>query len=495
MSSIVLFDDKKDCCGCGACMNVCPKNAIRMAEDEVGFVYPEIDQNLCIGCGACKKACGYQMQPMMQKSEAVYAAASNDDNLLRKSASGGAFAVLAENVLKKGGVVYGAALPLESGKLEPKHLRIDTVERLPELQGSKYVQSAIGDTYAQAKKDLLDGKSVLFSGTPCQIAGLKQYLKKDYENLLTVDIICHGVPSKRFFQSFMEDYGKKLGGTITEFYFRDKSKGQGMITRSVYKDMTGENKEKVLIGGLTAYIHFFSKSYIYRKNCYSCPFASEKRVGDLTLGDFWGFHEEYPSYDEKQGLSNGKGVSCILVNTNQGKATLEQCEGQFVLMTSDFEKVARHNDQLHSPSKYSPKREQILELYQKEGYEAVDRYFHKNYKKDILKYTVSGMLPKGLKRNIKKMAALRESAAAEAAGLYRLGDAALDICKRSRAKSTDAAGTAVCGPLAGNAGKECGAAALGRCWYRQEFYGGLHCQCPDGTGSGRLHDEFCPNHE
>ena len=404
MSSIVLFDDKKDCCGCGACMNVCPKNAIRMAEDEVGFVYPEIDQNLCIGCGACKKACGYQMQPMMQKSEAVYAAASNDDNLLRKSASGGAFAVLAENVLKKGGVVYGAALPLESGKLEPKHLRIDTVERLPELQGSKYVQSAIGDTYAQAKKDLLDGKSVLFSGTPCQIAGLKQYLKKDYENLLTVDIICHGVPSKRFFQSFMEDYGKKLGGTITEFYFRDKSKGQGMITRSVYKDMTGENKEKVLIGGLTAYIHFFSKSYIYRKNCYSCPFASEKRVGDLTLGDFWGFHEEYPSYDEKQGLSNGKGVSCILVNTNQGKATLEQCEGQFVLMTSDFEKVARHNDQLHSPSKYSPKREQILELYQKEGYEAVDRYFHKNYKKDILKYTVSGMLPKGLKRNIKKMA-------------------------------------------------------------------------------------------
>lgn len=117
--------------------------------------------------------------------------------------------------------------------------------------------------YAQAKKDLLDGKSVLFSGTPCQIAGLKQYLKKDYENLLTVDIICHGVPSKRFFQSFMEDYGKKLGGTITEFYFRDKSKGQGMITRSVYKDMTGENKEKVLIGGLTAYIHFFSKSYIY----------------------------------------------------------------------------------------------------------------------------------------------------------------------------------------------------------------------------------------
>ena len=177
-----------------------------------------------------------------------------------------------------------------------------------------------------------------------------------------------------------------------------------MITRSVYKNKHGERQEKVITGNLLSYVNLFSRSFTYRKNCYSCPFASEKRVGDLTLGDFWGFHEEYPSYDEKQGLSNGKGVSCILVNTNQGKATLEQCEGQFVLMTSDFEKVARHNDQLHSPSKYSPKREQILELYQKEGYEAVDRYFHKNYKKDILKYTVSGMLPKGLKRNIKKMA-------------------------------------------------------------------------------------------
>ena len=151
MSSIVLFDDKKDCCGCGACMNVCPKNAIRMAEDEVGlFIRKSI--KICVLDVVLQKGLRLSNAPLMQKSEAVYAAASNNDNLLRKSASGGAFAVLAENVLKKGGVVYGAALPLENGKLEPKHLRIDTVERLPELQGSKYVQSAIGDTYARPKK-------------------------------------------------------------------------------------------------------------------------------------------------------------------------------------------------------------------------------------------------------------------------------------------------------------------------------------------------------
>lgn len=250
----------------------------------------------------------------------------------------------------------------------------------------------------------MQGKTVLFSGTPCQIAGLKKYLKKDYNKLLTIDIICHGVPSKRMFQDFIEFHGKKLGGKITEFYFRDKAKGQGMITRSVYQSEGEKQKEKVISGNLISYFNLFLKSYIYRENCYSCPFASKERVGDLTVGDFWGFHEEYPSYDEKQGLSNGKGISCVLVNTDKGNNALEQCEDQFVLMSSDFEKVAKHNDQLHSPSKYSPKREQILELYQKEGYEAVDRYFHKNYKKDILKYTVSGMLPKGLKRNIKKMA-------------------------------------------------------------------------------------------
>lgn len=334
----------------------------------------------------------------------LHAAASKNSVLLRKSASGGAFAVIAEAVLKNEGIVYGAALPMENGILEPKHIRVDSLDKLILLQGSKYVQSEIGDTYSQAKQDLMQGKTVLFSGTPCQIAGLKKYLKKDYNNLLTIDIICHGVPSKRLFQDFIEFHGKKLGGKITEFYFRDKTKGQGMITRSVYQSEGEKQKEKVISGNLISYFNLFLKSYIYRENCYSCPFASKERVGDLTVGDFWGFHEEYPSYDEKQGLSNGKGISCVLVNTDKGNNVLEQCEDQFVLMTSDFEKVARHNDQLHSPSKYSPKREQILELYQKEGYEAVDRYFHKNYKKDILKYTVSGMLPKGLKRNIKKMA-------------------------------------------------------------------------------------------
>lgn len=403
MSEIILYKNKKDCCGCGACMNICPKSAIRMQEDEYGFVYPVITQTLCVQCGVCKTVCGYQIKPTAEEPKAVYAAASKNEGLLRESASGGAFAVVAKAILQDTGVVYGAALPLENRKLEPKHLRVDSLDDLLALQGSKYVQSEIGKTYLQAKQDLQNGNKVLFSGTPCQIAGLKKYLKKEYDNLITMDVICHGVPNKRLFQDFIDFHGKKLGGTITEFYFRDKTKGQGMITRSVFKGAGQQRQEKVMMGGCTAYIHFFSKSYTYRQNCYACPFASEKRMGDITIGDFWGFHEEYPSYDEAQGLSNGRGISCVLVNTDKGQKALGQCKDLFVLMTSDFEKVARHNDQLRSPSKYSPEREEILNLYKDRGYEAVDQYFHRYCKKDIIKYTISGMMPKGFKRSLKKI--------------------------------------------------------------------------------------------
>lgn len=403
MSEIILYNDKKDCCGCGACMNICPRSAIKMQVDEYGFIYPVIQQDLCVQCGACKMVCGYQNKPKVKAPKVVYAAASKNSGLLRKSASGGAFAVIAEAVLRNEGVVYGAALPMENERLEPKHIRVNSQDKLILLQGSKYVQSEIGNTYSQAKRDLIQGKIVLFSGTPCQIAGLKKYLKKEYNNLITIDIICHGVPSKRLFQDFIDFHGKKLGGEITEFYFRDKIKGQGMITRSVYQCEGQKRKEKVITGNSLSYVNLFLKSYTYRENCYSCPFASKERVGDLTVGDFWGFHEEYSSYDEKQGLSNGKGISCVLVNTDKGENILEQCKERFVLMITDFEKVARHNDQLHSPSKYSPKREEILKLYKEKGYEAVDQYFRKHCKKDIVKYTVSEMLPKGLKRTIKKV--------------------------------------------------------------------------------------------
>ena len=400
MGEIRLFKNTKDGCGCGACMNACPKSAIMMEEDEYGFVYPKINTELCVECGACKKVCGYQNIPEKHFPKSVYAAAAKNDNILKKSASGGVFAVLAEKVIDKGGIVYGAAMPYENGKLEPKHIRIDNQENIIKLQGSKYVQSDMGFTYQQVRKDLQSGKRVMFSGTPCQNAGLKKFLNKDYDGLLLVEIICHGVPSKKLFQDFIESYGKQLGGTIEEFYFRDKSKGQGYLTRTFYRKK--DTRKNIACRSLS-YMHFFSKSSILRLNCYSCPFTSGDRIADITLGDFWGFHEEYPNYKESQGLSNGKGISCVLVNTDKGDSAVKECRDSFVLMDSKFEKAAKHNDQLSKPSRYSPQREIILDLYKNSGYEAVNKYYKKKFKKDILKYRISGIMPKGIKRKIKKL--------------------------------------------------------------------------------------------
>ena len=383
-------------------MSACPKAAIQMREDEQGFVYPMIDENLCIECGACTKACLYRNSPDFHPVRRVYAAAAKDGSVINKSASGGAFAVIADKVLCDGGAVYGCALLLENGRLEPRHIRIDRKEDLHLLQGSKYVQSEIGDAYEKAKQDLIAGKSVLFSGTPCQTAGLRQYLKKDDDNLLTVEIICHGVPSKRLFQEFMDFYGKKLGGRITEFSFRDKSRGQGMLSRFVYRDSAGNTKESVKNGNLLAYVFFFLKSYTYRMNCYSCPFARPERAADITLGDYWGFHEEYPQYRESQGLSNGRGISCVLVNTGKGQAIWDACQDRLISMPSELEKVARHNDQLRNPSKYHQNRETILQLFEKEGYSGVERYFRTHFRKDIVKNAAVGMIPKDLKRTVKK---------------------------------------------------------------------------------------------
>ncbi len=403
MSKIVLFQDPKDCCGCGACMNACPKSAIRMQEDAQGFVYPVIQEQLCIACGACTKACPYQNPVDFQPVQDVYAASVKNDETIKKSASGGAFAVLANQVLRGGGVVYGCALLFENDRLEPRHIRIDRTEDLHLLQGSKYVQSETGGAYAQAKQDLAAGKKVLFSGTPCQIAGLRQYLKKAYDDLLTVEIICHGVPNKRLFQAFMDFYGKTLGGRITAFSFRDKSKGQGMMTRCVYADHAGKEKESVKNGNFLAYVFFFLKSYTYRINCYSCPFARPERAADITLGDYWGFHEEYPQHHEP-GLSNSRGISCVLINSEKGKAMWEACKDQFVYLPSTFEKVARHNDQLTKPSKYDQKRETILSLFEKEGYGGIERYFKAAFKKDIAVNAISDLIPKDVKRAIKKLA-------------------------------------------------------------------------------------------
>lgn len=395
---VQLFINKSECCGCGACVNACPKQAISMINDEFGFCFPAIDERKCVGCVKCKSVCAYQNLITGYNTLDTYACATKNEKQLFSAASGGAFAQIATCYLEDGGIVYGATLT-NNGRLRTHHIRVSSVEGLSGLLGSKYVQSDMGNTYQSIKQDLIDGKHVLFSGTPCQVASVRKYLGKDYDNLFLMDIICHGVPSQKFFSDFLLQLGKKHQGTISEFSFRNKSKGQGMT--SAYKVMSKNGEREYICNGkVMSYFSLFLKSYTYRENCYSCPYAKPERMGDLTLGDFWGFHQEHPGVTT---LDNEKGISCVLVNNEKGKQLFEKYSSYFERIPSSFEKVDAHNDQLHEPSRKPEKREAVLALYRDGGYEAVEKYYQKKFRKDRIEQSIIYIIPKKGRKTVQKI--------------------------------------------------------------------------------------------
>lgn len=401
---IILYADKKDCCGCGSCMNICPISAITMKKDELGFMYPHIDERLCIKCKSCKKVCGYQSPPPMKPPAQVYAAAlHNNWPLLQNSASGGVFSALAINILKEGGIVYGVALPYKQDKLESLHIRVNTINDLKLLQGSKYMQSLVGNTYQQVRTDILSGCKVLFSGTPCQIAGLKEFLGKDYDNLLTAEIICHGVPSAQLFQDFISNQEKKYNAKVCSFSFRDKSKGQGMMSNMEICTEDGRTKNIIRNGKTVSYFSLFLKSLLYRESCYICPFAKKERCSDLTLGDYWGFHKEYPEAHKKWNLVNSNGVSCLLVNSAKGSLYLKTYGFNLTLMPTEFDTIAKHNEQLIRPSSYNVQRNEVVSIYQKQGYIGIETYFYKNFKKEIFIQSILQFIPKSFRRYLQQI--------------------------------------------------------------------------------------------
>lgn len=399
--AVTLYEKKQDCCGCGACKNVCHRDAISMVADEDGFLYPEIDAQLCVECGACQKVCGYQNLPDRSRPIACYAAAAKDEAILRQSSSGGVFAVLATQCLRASGVVYGAEMISRDGEMSIQHSRVDDEESLPLLQGSKYVQSNIEYTYREAKKDLQAGRYVLYSGTPCQIAGLHSYLGKEYERLLTVDVICHGVPSKQLFQDFLASQEEKKHGKIQKFVFRVKTNGQGMVTLIRIRRASGKIVHEIKNCHRYSYMYFFENSYFFRSSCYRCPFTTQERVADITLGDYWGFHQEHPEITESV-LSNSRGVSCVLVNTQRGLQYIKKCEDLMVTLETEFAKIDKHNVQLHTPSKVSEKSEVLLNRYRKEGYKSLEEYYEQNCWFDAIIQGLRSACPVGIKRVVRR---------------------------------------------------------------------------------------------
>lgn len=323
--------EKSACCGCEACYNVCPKNAISMVSDDKGFKYPKIDEKSCINCNMCKNVC-----PVLNKKSpdvflGAYACYNKNEDERLKSSSGGIFILLAREILKKGGVVFGASL---SPEFRVEHIYVDKEEELKKLLGSKYVQSNIGDCYRIAKKYLNDERYVLFSGTPCQIEGLKSYLGKEYERLYCQDIICHGVPSPKVWEEYKKlrkELDKKVPKSVM---FRNKDKGWDKLNiKFEYEDTSYSNVAK-----RDLFFQLFLNDIILRDSCYDCKFKGKSRNSDITLADYWGIDKVHLD------MYDNKGASLVTIQSTKGKE----------LFNSILDKLIYKETKLSEAIKYNP---------------------------------------------------------------------------------------------------------------------------------------------
>lgn len=388
----MIITEKEKCTGCSACKSVCPVNAITMTEDTDGFLSPIVDDDICIKCGKCIRVCPANKGRKSKKISTfpiTYAAINKERKYLKVSSSGGIFPVVASKILDNNGVVFGCAW---SEQLKAEHIFIENHQDLIKLQGSKYVQSHIGNSYIKAKEFLDSGREVLFSGTPCQIAGLKSFLNKAYENLITVDLICHGVPSQKFFDGYLDSLAKMMESKVIDFQFRDKKYGNRYVGKAQFEN----KKPKKIIPISSYYYNYFFKGYIYRESCYTCPYACSKREGDFTLGDYWGIEKYHPKVNSRNGSS------IILVNTKKAKSQLETFRNKLDLIPSDLEKASANNGQLNKPTRRNPKRDEIFDLWRTGGSDLVAMKFRVSYKEKFISI-IKNVMPYSIKRRIKKM--------------------------------------------------------------------------------------------
>lgn len=347
---MIEIKKKTNCCGCRGCEQSCPVNAISMENDDEGFWYPKVNQQRCINCGQCKIVCPELNPSGISGNSDVYAAYRKDLNLRLKSQSGGIFSVIAEKVLSEGGVVFGAAFDVH---WRVRHRSIENIEEIDMLRGSKYVQSDIGNTYKEAEDLLKKGRTVFFSGTPCQIQGLKKYLRKDYDNLITVDLICHGVPSPEVWDTFLKEYiGKE---NIKEFIQKDKNRKNAIV----YKLKNGQ--EQVESYEQNVYSKGFCKDLYLRPSCHQCHFKGIERCSDITIGDFWGIERFLPGFGDQYG------VSAIIVHTDKGRKMYHQIQNELVMQQCEPNWVGVENPCLLQSLPENEKRIQFFEQWREKG--------------------------------------------------------------------------------------------------------------------------------
>lgn len=343
-----LFSEKSQCCGCMACIDVCPQNAIVAETDPEGFLYPKIEQDQCIKCGRCKAVCPFSGQLLGERPYQYVAAQAKDQKLREESTSGAVFPILAEAVLKLGGVVYGAGF---DSSMHVAHQRAVSLDELDRLMKTKYVQSDTTGIFRMAQQDLQAGKQVLFVGTPCQTAALKQFLQKDYPGLLLVDLICYGVPSPGIWARYVMYLGKKHHGKLSAFQFRDKQRRNNGHTISYVI----RGREYVEAFEKNLFTTMYVSNCMLRPSCHICPFASVERSSDITVGDFWGIEKVSSNMDD------GMGTSLVMLRSERGMELWESIQDQFCYLECGQE--AAEQPRLESPTSPSPRRRLFFALY------------------------------------------------------------------------------------------------------------------------------------
>lgn len=371
---MMIYEQKSNCYGCTACLSACPVKAIKMIEDEKGFLYPKIDEEKCIKCGLCKKICPYNKNNDNLKILNAFAVKNVDEHIRSISSSGGVFSAMADYVLNKNGIVVGAIL---DENLQVKHVCANNENDVAKMRGSKYVQSNMTGIFPEVKKYLEKNITVLFTGTPCQCAGLKCYLRKDYENLYICDLICHGASSPRLFRDHIKLLNKN--GKVLNYNFRSKINGWHNHTEAICY----ENNEDFKSNISQSFKQFFGRSLNLRESCYTCKFANMERVGDITIGDFWGVEEKCKEFDDN------KGINLLLINNERGRDLFNNIEKKLIskdVTNLDFSQQALLN------CVNKPKN---AEMFWKD-------YFDKGYDYILNKYTRS-IFMMNLRKRIKKI--------------------------------------------------------------------------------------------
>lgn len=342
----MLITESKNCTGCGACANICPHNALNIVDDKFGFLKPVVNNKLCTGCNLCKNICPIlNFNCHMNGTPEVYALIYKNDEILQKSSSGGAFYAFAQKVIKSNGTVYGV---IWDKNIKAIHARAANLDEIEKMHGSKYVQSDTNTTFRQVKKDLEKGLHVLYTGTPCQIAGLQAFLRKDYDKLHTIDLICNGTQSRllleRYKQNFMLD--KNTEEFISNINFRSKKQGWG----NYFTVITTNKNTYEIQNDLYPQVMNISTNYC----CSECKFNKIPRIGDITIGDFWGVE----AFDNS--LDNKKGVSIILVNSINGKSLLQQIDDTCILRKVPLKTAIKKNPNITGLIKLNREREQFI---------------------------------------------------------------------------------------------------------------------------------------